>query len=121
MSLIVVRLWPNPIFVFCQILGPSSARINKCAVGKEGEGGGLPLTGTHQQLVDLPPEPQSVQPTWTLDFFPLLSLFSKVACFGRREGLSLLRLFSLGESFWSGKQACWPLEHDPIVANGKHV
>ena len=88
---------------------------------RRGRGGGLPLTGTHQQLVDLPPEPQSVQPTWTLDFFPLLSLFSKVACFGKREGLSLLRLFSLGESFWSGKQACWPLEHDPIVANGKHV
>ena len=81
-----------------------------------GKGGGLPLTGTHQQLVDLPPEPQSVQPTWTLDFFPLLSLFSKVACFGKREGLSV---FSLGESFWSGKR--WPLEHDPIVANGKHV
>ena len=59
--------------------------------------------------------------------FPLLFFSQGLVVLAQQWALlsiffSLLpRLFSLGESFWSGKQACWPLEHDPIVANGKHV
>ena len=93
------------------------ARINKCAVEEEEEedlGEGLPLTRTHQQLVDLL---RRVIPIHSFPLF-LFCFFLKVWLFWHSSGLSSLYSFLSFQDYflWGNpfrpQTVLWTLEHE---------
>ena len=119
------------ISYFCFLANPRTVLCWDQQVCSGGEEEGLPLTATHQQLVDLLPSPE-------ISTFLLSSSFrffaSELLVFA--EGGFLYIFFSLSEIIFSGgillvcrKQGCGALEHAggttsgprKFVANGKRV